>query len=486
MLPLTKFGAVPTIPSSKKALCGARMSAFDAFFERVRSETAADDASAPDLEVPPEPEPAVEEGSAKERMKQQLLQQLAQIDAEDDEAIAEPERGPEPGPGQESQKKAKKKPSPKQRRRRKQRERERLRAEQASARPAAGGSRTSGGPDDARPATADGATAPAPAPAPASAADLRAARSLYLDKLSLDAQARDAVDAVSDSRPAWRTPSPEDRESLAAPAPAPPPSFFGLAKPAADAATLFKMTAQQSEPELEPEPEPDWPSAAVCAPCADDPPPPYTAGGRTGLVFDDRMLGHRDPLETDDDPHPEQPARITSIYAELQQQGLARRCKRVEATPARRVDLERVHEPAHVGQMLGLPAHSTRMLQKAAERYDSVYLNSKSLGCALLAAGATVELTMAVCRGTIANGLAVVRPPGHHAECGCAMGFCLFNNIAVAARTALDRSSKEHLGINRVLIVDWDVHHVLTLPPPASQPASQPASRSCRICTALF
>ena len=106
-----------------------------------------------------------------------------------------------------------------------------------------------------------------------------------------------------------------------------------------------------------------------------------------------------------------------------------------------------------------MQSHSKRLLKKAAERYDSVFLNNKSVGCALLAAGGVVDLTMKVCRGELENGLAVVRPPGHHAECGCAMGFCLFNNVAVAAQTALDLSHEQHLGINKVLIVDWDVHH---------------------------
>ena len=61
---------------------------------------------------------------------------------------------------------------------------------------------------------------------------------------------------------------------------------------------------------------------------------------------------------------------------------------------------------------------------QAAAQYDSVYLNGKSVSCALLAAGGTVELSLAVARGELTNGVAVVRPPGHHAECGCAMGFC--------------------------------------------------------------
>ena len=297
---------------------------------------------------------------------------------------------------------------------------------------------------------------PGPSSKGATAADITAAKSLYQDRFSLGAmQAGAALETVSKSKSAWRTPSPDDEDENNQ-----PKSFFGLAQASTEAPALFQMAAHDSEPEprVAPEPQPES-KPLVCGACIDDVPPPYSTG-QTGLVYDDRMLGHRDPLETADEPHPEQPARISAIHAELQKRGLARRCKKIEATPARRVDLERVHDTAHVGQMLGLQTHTNRLLQKLAERYDSVYLNNKSLSCALLAAGGTVNLTLSVCRGEIDNGLAVVRPPGHHAECGCAMGFCLFNNIAVAAQTALDTSKDEHLGVNRVLIVDWDVHHV--------------------------
>jgi acetoin utilization deacetylase AcuC-like enzyme len=82
--------------------------------------------------------------------------------------------------------------------------------------------------------------------------------------------------------------------------------------------------------------------------------------------------------------------------------------------------------------------------------------NQSSTECAYLAAGSVVEITQQVLEGKLANGLAVVRPPGHHATCGCSMGFCVFNNVAVAARAAV----REHWGgARRVLILDWDVHH---------------------------
>lgn len=89
-----------------------------------------------------------------------------------------------------------------------------------------------------------------------------------------------------------------------------------------------------------------------------------------------------------------------------------------------------------------------------AGSYNSIYLNAKSSECALLSAGSVVQLTEDVVTGKVKNAVAVVRPPGHHAECAEAMGFCLFNNVGVAAEVV-----KRKHGVKRVLIVDWDVHH---------------------------
>lgn len=87
--------------------------------------------------------------------------------------------------------------------------------------------------------------------------------------------------------------------------------------------------------------------------------------------------------------------------------------------------------------------------------YNSVFLNTNSLLCANLSCGSVVEAALKVCRGEMANAVAVVRPPGHHAEAGTAMGFCIYNNVAVAAAAALELPE-----VKRVLIVDWDVYVV--------------------------
>jgi histone deacetylase 6 len=75
------------------------------------------------------------------------------------------------------------------------------------------------------------------------------------------------------------------------------------------------------------------------------------------------------------------------------------------------------------------------------------------VAAALYAAGGTIEATRAVVSGDLESAVAVVRPPGHHSECGCAMGFGIFNSVAIAAADALAS------GLERVLIVDWDIHH---------------------------
>mmetsp|Transcript_6124 Transcript_6124/g.25658 ORF Transcript_6124/g.25658 Transcript_6124/m.25658 type:complete len:299 (-) Transcript_6124:558-1454(-) len=92
-------------------------------------------------------------------------------------------------------------------------------------------------------------------------------------------------------------------------------------------------------------------------------------------------------------------------------------------------------------------------MKNLAHRQDSIYLNEHSVDCALLAAGCSLEAVAAVVNGTAEAAAAIIRPPGHHATCCGMMGFCLYNNVAVAVIDALNK------GVKRILIVDWDVHH---------------------------
>lgn len=146
--------------------------------------------------------------------------------------------------------------------------------------------------------------------------------------------------------------------------------------------------------------------------------------------------------------HPEHPRRLVAIHAYLDATGLS-----VQATPAAvrlaaAHELEWVHDP-----------HYVQMLQRYAAagggriEADTV-VSPRSFEVARLAAGAVCDAVRQVLHGPHRTALCLVRPPGHHARPHDAMGFCLFNNVAIGAKAALE----EH-GLRRVLIVDWDVHH---------------------------
>jgi acetoin utilization deacetylase AcuC-like enzyme len=162
----------------------------------------------------------------------------------------------------------------------------------------------------------------------------------------------------------------------------------------------------------------------------------------TLLYYDPRFLEH------DTGAHPEQPERLRRIVARLEQTGLAAQCARPTWDPASRSCLELIHEPAHIDRVATLA-------QRGGGYLDSDTVVSRaSFEVAQLATGAACDAVDRVLRGEDTTALCVARPPGHHALPERAMGFCLFNNIAVAASLAL-----EEYNLDRVLIVDWDVHH---------------------------
>ena len=156
---------------------------------------------------------------------------------------------------------------------------------------------------------------------------------------------------------------------------------------------------------------------------------------------------HPSSLEHDTGGHPEQPARVTAIERALEQRewlGLER-----ELAPA--VDLEvltAVHPRPYVQEIERFCAQGGGMLD-----LDTI-ASSGSYNAALHAAGGAVRAVDALLERTFESAFCVLRPPGHHAEAERAMGFCIFNNVAVAARHALDAHAAE-----RVLVLDWDVHH---------------------------
>ena len=156
--------------------------------------------------------------------------------------------------------------------------------------------------------------------------------------------------------------------------------------------------------------------------------------------------------------HPECPERLDAIEAQLVASGLADVLDRREAPLAAIGDIELAHDRMLVAAIRGLSDQLADDILAGGPSHVQIdpdtSLNVHTWLAALRAAGAAIEATDSVMAGEMANAFCAVRPPGHHAERGKAMGFCFFNNIAIAAKYALERH-----GLKRVAIVDFDVHH---------------------------
>ena len=144
--------------------------------------------------------------------------------------------------------------------------------------------------------------------------------------------------------------------------------------------------------------------------------------------------------------HPERPERLAALRDGLQREGLEARLELVVPRDATREELLRVHTPPHVAAVAATAGRT--------HRFDpDTQAGPHSYAAALKAAGAVTDAVDRVLDGRLDRALCLVRPPGHHAEADRAMGFCLFNNVAVAAAHALAR------GLARVSVIDFDVHH---------------------------
>jgi acetoin utilization deacetylase AcuC-like enzyme len=164
----------------------------------------------------------------------------------------------------------------------------------------------------------------------------------------------------------------------------------------------------------------------------------------TGLALDD-VVEHHDSGPN----HPESPARVAAIRGAFQRAGLVERCTKIQWHNAARADLAAVHTENYVDLVereigLGRSHLST----------GDTPIGKGSWEAALAAAGMAMGAVEQVAKGKLENAFCVVRPPGHHASPVRGMGFCIFNNVAVAARYA-----QRKFGLERVAIVDWDVHH---------------------------
>jgi acetoin utilization deacetylase AcuC-like enzyme len=167
---------------------------------------------------------------------------------------------------------------------------------------------------------------------------------------------------------------------------------------------------------------------------------------KTAIIFTPKYLEH----DTGRD-HPESPARLRVIREELEKSGLLEtgRCSIVKPKPARLEDVEFVHEPDYINLVKRFCESGGGLLDLG----DTV-VSPKSFEVALLAVGGAIEAVKLVAAERFQNAFALVRPPGHHAGRYYALGFCIFNNAAVAAHYLF-----RYFGLKRILILDIDAHH---------------------------
>lgn len=161
-------------------------------------------------------------------------------------------------------------------------------------------------------------------------------------------------------------------------------------------------------------------------------------------------LLYYDPVFLDHDTgnHPECAGRLSATWEHLESTDLPGRCSRPPWSPATLEQLRRNHDERYISSVKEYTAGGGGRIEA-----DTV-VSQASYDVACLAAGAACDAVRRVLEGEDRQAVCLVRPPGHHALRNAPMGFCLFNNVAIAARAALD----EH-GLDRVLIADWDVHH---------------------------
>lgn len=158
------------------------------------------------------------------------------------------------------------------------------------------------------------------------------------------------------------------------------------------------------------------------------------------------ILSHLDLVEHGRSDHPEKPERLKAILREMESSDLRDLLVLSVDRLASFGEITKVHTERYVQHVFSLEG-------KAIDLDHETPLSPGSVRAARLAAGLCLELVEGIVSSRIRNGFAIVRPPGHHARPDQGMGFCVFNNIAIAARHALA------LGLKRILILDWDVHH---------------------------
>ncbi|XP_075804531.1 histone deacetylase 9 isoform X3 [Microtus pennsylvanicus] len=198
---------------------------------------------------------------------------------------------------------------------------------------------------------------------------------------------------------------------------------------------------------------------------------PRQPASTTGIAYDPLMLKHQ-CICGNSTTHPEHAGRIQSIWSRLQETGLLNKCERIQGRKASLEEIQLVHSEHHsllygTSPLDGQKLDSRTLLGDNSRKFfsslpcgglgvdsDTIWNELHSSGAARMAVGCVIELASKVASGELKNGFAVVRPPGHHAEESAAMGFCFFNSVAITAKYLRDQ-----LNMNKILIVDLDVHH---------------------------
>jgi acetoin utilization deacetylase AcuC-like enzyme len=165
---------------------------------------------------------------------------------------------------------------------------------------------------------------------------------------------------------------------------------------------------------------------------------------RTGFLFDERFLLHETGPY-----HPEVPERLNAIYQGISQAGLLDKLTLIRASRADLKWITAVHDSDYIDRF-----NDTCLLGKKVFDHPDNQMCSQTYETACLAVGGILDAVDRVMKGILDNVFCAVRPPGHHAETCAAMGFCYFNNVAIAARY-----SQNHWNIKKVGIIDFDVHH---------------------------
>ncbi|XP_017293313.1 polyamine deacetylase HDAC10 [Kryptolebias marmoratus] len=173
----------------------------------------------------------------------------------------------------------------------------------------------------------------------------------------------------------------------------------------------------------------------------------------TALIYDEEMTKYK-LLWVDPACKIETPERLTVSYEALVRNALAERCISVPVREATNSEILLVHSEEYLEAVKKTPYMTLEDLKEFTLQYGDVYFHPNIYHCAKLAAGSALQLVDCVMTERVRNGMALVRPPGHHSQHSAANGFCVFNNVAIATRYA-----KQKYGVKRVLIVDWDIHH---------------------------